>query len=58
VNLLSWIILALTLAWFIWALLRTIRKKGGCSCGGENGCTGRCDCCSHGCCTHDKKDSV
>ncbi|MDO4371738.1 MAG: hypothetical protein Q4D43_10460 [Clostridia bacterium] len=50
-NALSIILLVLIAAWFVYALIRTVRTKG-CGCGG---CTGDCEHC--GCPSCKKKKS-
>lgn len=52
-NFLSWLLVAAVALWFVIALVRLVKNKGGCSCG----CSGRsdpkcgenCGACSCGC---------
>ena len=62
VNLQSYLVLAVVLAFFGWALYKVIKKKGICSCGTvgrktsdkNHQCDGQCNGCS--CCCTNKKD--
>lgn len=48
-DVLSWILLIVIAVWFVWALVRTLRK-GTCNCGSSKcgKCSGECTCCDHG----------
>lgn len=46
-NLLSWILLIVVVAWFIGALVYLARRRGSCGCGDKkSGCGGNCAGCS------------
>ena len=52
-NLLSWILVGAVAVWFVAAIVRMIRSKGGCSCGcggtTKKTKTGGCSCGCDGC---------
>ena len=44
-NAISWMLLAVIAAAFVWALVRTVRGAGGCGCSGDcRGCSGGYQC--------------